>query len=472
MRLSCLTLSIFLLLIAQPVVGQTRRAASGEARQNPAEAFEQGQNAQERGDLNTAVRLYSVVIAAEPSLFQAYYQRGVALMDLGRASEAESDLKKVIELQPDFARAHRAMGLLLLDQGKTEEARRALGRAIELDEKLTGVRIYYASALIKSGDPAAAIAHLQAALEMGESRQLAEALLGLAFERTGKIDEAFAAYTRVIERESTNHLAREGRARILEQKGELTRAAEDYSIAYRQQPSPDLALRLAQLYRRAGQPQAAVQIYRSLIRDKPDQMSLRVDLARAMVENNQAEEAVKEIEPVLAANPDSPKLLLLVGDLAFKDKPDVAAGYYRRALAANPADNDTRVKLGATLVRAQKYEEALPVLNEAITQAPDNHVAHANLATAFFKLKQYPQAAREFIWIVRTRPELAASYYFLAISLDRLGACDQALRAYQEFVRRADASANKTEIEDANIRIAFLQQQVKDGKCKPVTKGK
>ncbi len=472
MRLSCLTLSLFLLLLAQPVTAQTHRAASVESRQNPAEAFEQGQNAQERGDLNTAVRLYSIVIAAEPSLYQAYYQRGVALMDMGRASEAEADLKKVIQLQPDFARAHRAMGLLLLDQGKTDEAKRSLSRAIELDEKLTGVRIYYASALIKSGDPAAAIAHLQTAIRMGESLQLAEALLGLAFERTGKIDDAFATYTRVIERESTNHFAREGRARILEQKGELARAVEDYSIAYRQQPSPDLARHLAGVYRRAGQPQAAVQIYRALIKDKPEEMGLRVELARAMVENNQAEEAVKEIEPMLAAHPNSPKLLVLVGDLSFNDKPDLAASYYRRALDVDAADNDTRVKLGATLVRAQKYEEALPVLNEAITRAPDNHAAHANLATAFFKLKQYPQAAREFIWIVRTRPELPASYYFLAISLDKLGDCDQALRAYQEFARRADRAANKTEIEDANIRIAFLQQQVKEGKCKPVAKGK
>ncbi|HKY04994.1 MAG TPA: tetratricopeptide repeat protein, partial [Blastocatellia bacterium] len=381
------------MLIAPPVAGQTHRAVSGESRQSPAEAFEQGQNAQERGDLNTAVRLYSIVIAAEPSLFQAYYQRGVALMDLGRANEAEADLKKVIELQPGFARAHRAMGLLLLDQGKTDEAKRSLSRAIELDGKLTGVRIYYASALIKSGDPAAAIAHLQTAIEMGESLLLAEALLGLALERTGKGDEALAAYSRVIERESTNHLAREGRARILERKGELSRAVEDYSIAYRQQPSPDLARHLAQLYRRAGQPQAAVQIFRTLIKDKPEDMALRIELARAMIENNQAEEAVKEIEPMLTAHPNSPGLLSLLGDLSSKDKPDAGASYYRRALEADPSDNDTRVKLGATLVRAQKYEEALPVLNEAITRSPDNHAAHANLATALFKLKQYPEAA-------------------------------------------------------------------------------
>jgi hypothetical protein len=66
------------------------------------------------------------------------------------------------------------------------------------------------------------------------------------------------------------------------------------------------------------------------------------------------------------------------------------------------------------------------------------------------------------------------SYYFLAISLDHLGECEQALKSYQEFVRRADPAANKMELEEANARSGQLQRLIKERKCNlpPKKKGK
>jgi hypothetical protein len=57
-----------------------------------------------------------------------------------------------------------------------------------------------------------------------------------------------------------------------------------------------------------------------------------------------------------------------------------------------------------------KFAKSADVTKRAISREPDSYGAHASLATALFKLRQYPEAAREFIWIVRVRPEVAASY--------------------------------------------------------------
>jgi predicted Zn-dependent protease len=119
-----------------------------------------------------------------------------------------------------------------------------------------------------------------------------------------------------------------------------------------------------------------------------------------------------------------------------------------------------------------KYEEAIAVLNEALGTDPNNYAAHANLATALFKLKRYPDAAREFIWVIRTKPEIPASYFFLAISLDKLGDCAQSLKAYEEFARRADPAALKSELEEANTRIRDLQRLIREKKCVVANKGK
>lgn len=453
-------------------VAQTRRPPIDNTPLSAAQAFEEGQNAQERGELNNALRMYSAAITAEPKLFQAYYQRATVYISLGREREAEGDLKKVLELKPDFARAYRAMGPIYLDAGKTDEAIQAFAKALELDPALTGVRIYYASALIKKNEPAKALIQLQTAIEKGEKTALAFALLGLAEERTSKFEEAFTDYTRAIEMEPTSATALEGRARLYEKKGALDKAISDYSASYKSQPSRDVDFRLASLYGRIGQPQAALSIYRRMLVEKPDDLPVRIEMAQVMQESGQPEEAAREVEKVLAVQPSNARLLVLAGDIQFADKPAVAADYYQRALQIDPANNRARTQLGAALVRATQYEKAIPVLSEALTRDPNNYPAHASLATAYFKLKQYAPSAREFVWVIGAKPEIAASYFFLAISLDRLGDCAQSFRAYQEFTRRADVATYKNELEEAKIRLGLLQNLVKEGKCKSPSKGK
>jgi tetratricopeptide (TPR) repeat protein len=348
----------------------------------------------------------------------------------------------------------------------------AFARAVELEPKLTGVRIYYASALIKNNQPEKALLQLRAAFDNGEKNALAFALLGLAEERTNRPDEAFADYAQAIALDGTSATALEGRARLYEKRGALDKAIADYSTSYRTQPSREVALRLASLYTRAGQPQAAIGIYRSLLIEKPDDVDARMEMAQAMKDNGQTEEAAREIEKLLTLQPANAKLLVAAGDINLKDDPEKAALYYQRAVQAEPANNRARVQLGASKVRAMQFETAIPILLEAIKREPNNYVAHANLGTAYFKLKQYLPSAQEFIWLIQAKPDTAASYFFLAISLDRLNDCPQAVRAYQEFARRGDANTFKNELEETRIRLSLLQILVKEGKCKAPVKGK
>jgi tetratricopeptide (TPR) repeat protein len=471
-RLYQVAFLVFLSLpFALPIRAQSDSAPGVDAKQQAASLFEQGQTAQEKGNLNTAIRLYTRAVSADPSLYQAYYQRAVALLGLEQTDDAQADLRKTIQIEPAFARAHRALGMLLLDRGITQEARTELARAVELDPKLKGVRVYYASSLIKSGNPAEAIEQLHAAIDLGEADAITYALLGLAEERAGKRIEAMGDYTRAIQMNPNQVTAREGRARLYELNGDHSKAIEDYTEAYKTAPSLDTAFKLAGLYLGSGQSQAAIGIYRDLVRERPDDLNLRLDLLRIMADNGQADEARRQVAALVQAQPRNPRLLMLTGDILAKDDPAAAAGYYRTVCEVDSANKEAQVRLAAALVRSRQFDESLPVLQKALDLDPENFQAHSNLATALFELKQYAQAAQQFLWLVNRKPGLAVAYYFLAISVDKLSDCADALRAYQEFVKLADPVANKTEIEDANIRIGLLEKLVKRGTCKPVVKG-
>ena len=168
---------------------------------------------------------------------------------------------------------------------------------------------------------------------------MSSARRGWCRERTLGKPTRLRTYSRAIELDPGNATAREGRGRGFEKRGEFQKAIEDFSAAYRAQPSPDLALTPAQLHARAGQLQAAIQLYRGVTRDKPDQLALRAEMARLMYENGQSEEAAREITAVVNARPRDSNLLAIAGDIYFKDKPDAAAAFYRRALEIDVNDN-------------------------------------------------------------------------------------------------------------------------------------
>src|SRR5262249_53785554 len=151
-------LLLFVCALAHP---QSR--PSGQQR-DAASAFEDGQNAQEHGDLTNAVKFYTEAISANGKLYQAYYHRGTAFMSLHRAQAEEAALNSVIAQVTWCTPAKRALGLLMLNRDRVEEAKAKVARAIELEPQMRGVRICYASALIKSGQPAEALEHLRVAI--------------------------------------------------------------------------------------------------------------------------------------------------------------------------------------------------------------------------------------------------------------------------------------------------------------------
>ncbi|HYL98780.1 MAG TPA: tetratricopeptide repeat protein, partial [Blastocatellia bacterium] len=199
---------------------------------------------------------------------------------------------------------------------------------------------------------------------------------------------------------------------------------------------------------------------------------IRIDMIRLMAENGEVDEAKRAVELLVKMRPKDFYVQMLAGDVFAKDSPADAVPYYKTAAEIDPNNNNARVQLGASLIRSRQYQDGVPLLEKAIATEPDNVQARSNLATALFEQKEFPEAAQQFLWIVQHKPSLTIAFYFLAISLDKIGDCYYALKAYQEFENRANPAVNSKEMEDARIRVSLLNILVKRGKCKPPETGK
>jgi len=117
-------------------------------------------------------------------------------------------------------------------------------------------------------------------------------------------------------------------------------------------------------------------------------------------------------------------------------------------------------------VQAKKFDSAIGILKKILEIVPDNATAHANLATALFQLRRYPEAKGEFRWLTDARPQAAGAYLFLGILHDESGEFMDAMANYQKYLRLADPIDNKLDIEKVNLRLPSLQKLIKDGKGK------
>jgi len=173
--------------------------------------------------------------------------------------------------------------------------------------------------------------------------------------------------------------------------------------------------------------------------------------------------AAASLEQLSVEQPRNASVLAQLGAIYRTTDPSRSADYYRRASDLEPRNTDYATGYAAALVQARRFAEATTILRRIILLVPDSYVAHANLATALYEQKRFADSLVEYEWLARAKPEIAATYFFMATAHDSLGAYPQALSAYEKFLATANVQKNKLEIDKVNLRLPVLRNQIKRG---------
>lgn len=394
--------SFLLLACSVPLSAQaTDEAADGE--DDPAKIFNRAQDAHALGDLARAVELYAAAIKVRPEFPEAEYQKGVAHVALKQTAEAEKSLRRAVELRADWSLPQTALGLLLVRAGDDAKAAPYLRRAIQLDAKDINALAALASLSLRAGAKEEAVKLIQrATADEGATAALWATRAGIE-RAAGDKAAAAASIERALRLDPNNAAALEARTALAADTGDYELAIADVETA---------------------------------LRAAPDSAQLRARLA-----NYHA----------------------LAGEKYRTTDPNKSLTHYRRAAELAPTSINYATGYASALVQARRFEEAAALLKRILASAPDDYVAHANLATALDGLKQYPAALVEYQWLNRARPELPVTYFLLARAYDLTGDYELALAAYETFLAKADPAQNGLEMEKVNLRLPNLRRQIKSG---------
>lgn len=428
---------------------------------DPVKIFNQGQDAHEKGDLQTAIKFYDEALKIIPEFPEAEYQRAAALLSLNRTDEAEKGFRRALELRADWTLPMATLGSMLVRKNNFAEAEKFLTRAIETDELNSPAYVALAELRLKTKASETVLKDLLAKLQNLSAKAKPTASVWAArgaIERAlGDKAAAKSSIARALALEPANSFALSEQIEISLAEGDFTRALSDAKTLVKSAPnSTSGKLYLARAYAESGNSAEALKIL-----DEMDATNAEVVVLRDSITSKGTSD-VGALEKQLEKDAKNAVILGRLCGLTRTSNPGKSLEYCRRAAEAEPNNVNHAVGYGAALVQAKQFETAAGLLRKIIGIAPDNFTARANLATALFQLKRYNEAKYEYRWLTEKKPDLAVAYYFLAISHDSLGEYMDAMANYQQFLKLADARANQLEIEKVNLRLPALQKLIKE----------
>ena len=455
-----------ILLCFQAVRAQADDSTNGET--DPVKLFEKGQDAHAKSDYKLAIQLYEAAIKLKPEFPEAEFQRAMALLAANRKAEAMEGFKRTVTERPDWALPYAKFGSFLAFPGNADaEAEPLLRKAIQLDDKNLEATVALAVLRQRAGDLTDAVKLMRTATALSDATFQTWRRRAYIENAAGDTTAAVASITHAIEMKPRELYALYlDRAQLRLQMNDRAGALLDleaFKPTIISETHYTIVLEVAQMFARAGNPNESLRLLDALSEDdrkRPEVIALRAELAG---EGGSSVEERAALEDLLKRNPQDADLLARLGSAYRRVDPLKSEGYYSRALQLDPKNPKYATGYAAALIQERQFAEAEPILKGVIASLPDDYPAHANLALALYEMKRFAESIHEYEWIASARPEIAATYFFIATAHDNLGEYKEALNAYQNFLSHADPTNNKLEIEKVNLRLPVLRAQIQRG---------
>ena len=459
----------FVLLSAGLVVSAQTVETFGDDATDPVRLFERGQSAHARGELEKAIGFYEQALKVRPEFPEAEFQRGSALASLGRLNEAEAAFRLAISYKKNWSLPYSALGVVLMRQSRDKDAEQSFRQALTVDNKDAIALRALSELRLRAGDSKEALDLAKRAVANPEAPASAWVSLAMAERANGNKVAARTALDRVLADEPGNVAALTERADLFKDEKNFDLAIIDLRAAAKLKPTDKgVASRLAEALQQAGKTDEALAVAKAAgleVQQTSGNPAGVVGTPEEIEAANSGDLAVarKALEKLLEKNPRSAMLLGRLGASYRTDDPARSLEFYRKAAELAPTAPEYALGYGAALVQARRFPEAANILLQVVKAAPDNYVAHANLATALYESKRYPEAIPEYEWILAAKPEIVVAHYFIATAHDYLGEYPEALASYEKFLTVADAKTNQLEIDKVKLRLPKLRRQIQLG---------
>jgi len=285
-----------------------------------------------------------------------YYRAYLALVD-GRIRQAIEGFERVQQLDPDYPVLPLRLGQAWYEANEMAKARPQLLEAAGVPGLRAAASYYLGQMALLERDYAAAQQYLQEVLVIDPLASRAHYPLARAWRGLGETDQA------------RRHLALKGDR---EPQVEDPLLAELNALRRGARPAYIKAMKAVQ----QGGYDQAVGLFREGLNRDPGNLNARVSLARALYLSGRPDQARRELEGVIKAQPNHLLALFLMGVLVdLEDAASEAASYYERVLERDPRHAGAHFFLANQLLKQGQFRAAAKAYESAVLSGSENPFA-------------------------------------------------------------------------------------------------
>jgi tetratricopeptide (TPR) repeat protein len=392
----------------------------------------QAQDALDRKDFAAAIPLIEKIAAAKPTEAMPHFELGFAYSGLNKNPEAIAEYRRAISLDPKLAPAHLNLGISLLDS-----------------------------------DAAAASDSFRRAVDLlpGQSRPVY--LLGEALERSGKRSEAIAQYRVAAALAPKDDVILFAFARALLADGQTSAAETGFRQLLSLKPdSAPAQLGLAESLLAQQKTAEAANLLADYLQKTPDDSHARFERAVALEDLNRFDDSLHELDQVDKSEAPTADSLKLRGSIYLQQKKWTEAdASFQKALAASPNDVQLHMWAGQTKMELRDYTAAEKLLRRSLELAPGNSDALRELVGVYYLSGQYENTLSTLDLLAQRETLSPLSWFFRALSCDKLGRKPEAAAAYQKFLE-LDRGERPDQEFQAQARLTLLLRELGKGSRK------
>jgi tetratricopeptide (TPR) repeat protein len=395
-----------------------------------AAAIEKGKKYLESKDYPHAILEFRIALKNAPASAEAFYQAGLAYLDMLDVPAAYVNLKKAVEIDPKHTGAQGRLAELLSashDPERLKEASEIASNVLKLAPDDVSARNALAISQFELGDKASAEAALKETLATGKAD--ARSVVNLSLMRMYDKDPA-GALNVLREGAAKNPKSSELAlllARMYAATKDTASAEKEFRRATEVDPkNPMCWATLASFYAASNRPADAEKAYRAA--SQTDDPKYKHFLGMYYWSTRNADAAIKEFERVADADPkDREARNRLVTAYRQSNREADADRVLQRAFSQNPKDFEARMGHAQSLARMGKMDEAANVLRLAVSDSRDSFEAHYLLSKIYSAKRQFRLQQQELDEALKVNPAFLAARLDLSQSQVALGRYDAAL---------------------------------------------
>jgi tetratricopeptide (TPR) repeat protein len=236
------------------------------------------------------------------------------------------------------------------------------------------------------------------------------------------------------------------------QSGDIEGAIRDYQAYLALRPERvDARSNLGAALARLGRYGEAIEQYKRALALDGRNQAVRFNLAMAYYKTARILSASKELETVIAAQPENRNALLMLADCNLR------MGEFKKVIELltpieSAGNRAVDYMLGLALINDKQLDKGQERI-ERILRDGDSAEAHVMMGTTYLTITEYDKALKEFKRAVELNPNLPSVNSFYGQTLTRMGATEEAMVAF-----RRELEINPNDF-DSCLQMGILLKQ-------------